>query len=82
LIHIIGVLLIRPFYIHTETSSHFAGGVIDFVLIGINAALLFLISWYFKRRACARNDAAPSNKSLDASGGSVFRIVTGPAMLG
>ncbi len=23
----------------------------------------------------------PSNKSLDASGGSVFRIITGPAML-
>jgi hypothetical protein len=25
--------------------------------------------------------AAPPNKSLDASGGSVFRILTGPAML-
>jgi hypothetical protein len=24
---------------------------------------------------------APSNKSLDASGGGVFRIITGPAML-
>jgi len=31
----------------------------------------------------ALNDfiVAPSNKSLDASGGSVFRIMTGPAML-
>jgi hypothetical protein len=27
------------------------------------------------------NSGSPSNKSLDASGGSVFRIMIGPAML-
>ena len=37
------------------------------------------IDSYFQRRLNYVGTA--SNKSLDASGGSVFRIMTGPAML-
>jgi hypothetical protein len=35
----------------------------------------------FSRRLLSQRLATPPNKSLDASGGSVFRIMIGPATL-
>jgi len=71
------------------------GDVVDASVGGVNLHMtlksdgdidLFLkIARSFRREQCDDCErplpAPPSNKSLDASGGSVFRIMTGPALL-
>lgn len=47
--HFIGLLLVRPFYIHTVNSSRLEGHFIDVLLITINAAVVFLITWLWQR---------------------------------
>lgn len=47
-IHFIGLLLIRLLYIHTVNSSRLEGHFIDVLLITINAAVVFLITWLWQ----------------------------------
>jgi hypothetical protein len=49
MIHFPGLLLVKPFYSHTVNSSHFAGYFVDVVLITVNAAIVFWISWLRER---------------------------------
>lgn len=49
MIHFPGLLLVRPFYIHTVNSSQLVGYFVDVVLITVNAAIVFWFSWLRER---------------------------------
>ena len=79
--------LYRRRFLKTENQRDDADGLVDEVIaiahdeqiVAGNQILwsraLYRVEW------SARPTRARYNKSLDASGGSVFRIMTGPAML-
>jgi hypothetical protein len=57
-------------------------GIIHFSQVAIFAGVIVPgFRCIIRRRPITVSDAARSNKALDASGGSVFRIMTGPATL-
>jgi len=50
MVHFLGLLVVRPFYVHTVNESHALGYFIDFTLITVNALGVFLITWFRRRR--------------------------------
>jgi hypothetical protein len=64
MIHFIGLLLIRPFYVHTVNSSRLEGHLIDVLLITINAAVVFLNTWLWQLTIKSRiSDRLPKSQS-------------------
>ena len=49
-VHFLGLLVVRPFYVHAVNESHVLGYFIDFTLITVNALVVFLITWFRRRR--------------------------------
>ena len=58
LIHLPGRVLMMPFYTHGVDEPAYLGHVVAFALISVNAAAVFLISWFWVRSRKPRaNDA-------------------------
>ena len=49
-IHFLGLFAVRPFYVHTVNEPRAVVYFIDFVLITINAVVVFLITWFVQSR--------------------------------
>lgn len=45
LIHSLGIFLVKLFYTQSTDGPHSVNHLIDFTLIAVNAAAVFLISW-------------------------------------
>jgi hypothetical protein len=79
------VLLLAQFPLYVTIVTIIRGvrwkipSLILIAALHITAAYFGLRAYCQSRHTCAIS--TPSNKSLDASGGSAFRIMTGPAML-
>jgi hypothetical protein len=79
------VLLLAQFPLYVTIATIIRGVRWKIASLVLIAALHVMAAYFGLRAYCqSRHTCAistPSNKSLDASGGSVFRIMTGPAML-
>ena len=49
-IHLIGVFLTKPFYTHEFGDPLYLRHVVAFVLITVNAVVVFTVSWFRNRK--------------------------------